>query len=82
MSDANSTGYKLDVLAREATSPGYVKESVKSKRSVNDGLTDDPVRDTMSGRRHNTGRIVVSRTRSYASGESDVNDNSGTDPSP
>lgn len=84
MSGANSTGHKSDVVAREATgtSSGPVKGSVKSKRSVNDGPTDDPVRDTISGRRHNTGRHVVSRTRSYVSGESDVSDNPGTDPSP
>ncbi|XP_024871103.1 uncharacterized protein LOC112454116 isoform X1 [Temnothorax curvispinosus] len=78
-SDANSTSHKSDVVVREATSLGYVKESVKSKRSVNDGLTDNPMRDATNERRRNNGRIVVSRTRSYASGESDVNDNPGTE---
>lgn len=79
MSDAkNSTRHKSDVV-KESTSPGHIKESVKSKRSVNDGLTD-PVRDTANDKRHNTGRIVVSRTHSYANGESDVNDNLRTDP--
>ncbi|XP_011875018.1 PREDICTED: uncharacterized protein LOC105565988 isoform X2 [Vollenhovia emeryi] len=78
MSDANSTRHKSDVV-REVASSGHAKESVKSKRSVNDGLTDDPVRDTTSGKRYNTGRVVVSRANSYASVESDVNDNPETD---
>lgn len=76
MNDANRSN--PDAVAREATSLGYVKDSIKSKRSVNEGLTNDPVRDTTNDKRHNTRRVVVSRTRSYASSESDANEHSGT----
>lgn len=80
MSNANSTGHKPEVI-KKAASSGHIKESVKSKRSVNDGLNDDLVRDITNGKRHNTGRIV-SRTHPYASSESDANDNPGTSPHP
>ncbi|XP_012536919.1 uncharacterized protein LOC105837019 [Monomorium pharaonis] len=80
--DANSTRHKSDVIVRGPRSSGFIKESNKSKRSVNDGLPDDPMRDTTNGKRHNTRRIIVPRTRSYTSGESDANNNSETDPTP
>ncbi|XP_011164420.2 uncharacterized protein LOC105199158 isoform X2 [Solenopsis invicta] len=78
--DANST--KSDIIARTATISEHIEESIKSKRSVNDGLLDDSMRDTINDKRHNTRRIVVSRARSYINGESDVNNNSGLDPTP
>ncbi|XP_011064432.1 PREDICTED: uncharacterized protein LOC105152076 isoform X2 [Acromyrmex echinatior] len=70
--DVNSTRHKPDVITREATNLEYIKEGIKSKRSVNDDFTRDE-----NGKRHNTRRIV-SRTRSYANGENNTNDNSGT----
>ncbi|KYM85667.1 hypothetical protein ALC53_04448 [Atta colombica] len=75
--DVNSTRHKPDVLTRGATNLEYIKEDIKSKRSVNDGSSDDFVRDETNGKRHNTRRIV-SRARSYANGENNTNDNSGT----
>ena len=75
--DVNSTRHKPDVLTRGATNLEYIKEDIKSKRSVNDGSSDDFVRDETNGKRHNTKRIV-SRARSYANGENNTNDNSGT----
>lgn len=77
-SDASSTRYKLDATtASKLTSSGHIKESIKSKRSINN-LTDDLARDTANSKRRNTRRIMM-RTRSYVS-ESDANDNSGTNP--
>ncbi|XP_018374544.1 PREDICTED: uncharacterized protein LOC108768575 isoform X2 [Trachymyrmex cornetzi] len=75
--DVNSTRHKSDVVTRGATNSEYIKEGIKSKRSVNDGSIDDFVRDETNDKRHNTRRIV-SRARSYANGENNTNDNSGT----
>ncbi|KYN02021.1 hypothetical protein ALC62_07173 [Cyphomyrmex costatus] len=77
--DTNSTRHKPDVT-RGATNSEYIKESIKSKRSVNDSLIDDFKREEANGKRHNTRRIVVPKARSYANNENNTNDNFGTDP--
>ncbi|KAL0101692.1 hypothetical protein PUN28_019097 [Cardiocondyla obscurior] len=83
INNSNSTRYRSEDIVRGSASLAYVKESAKSKRSVNDGLADDHVRDATNDKRYNTGKIVVSasmsKAHSYESEEDDGDDNSETD---
>lgn len=77
--DANSAEHKSSDIITMSASTGYIKESVKLKRSVRDHtVADDSLMDTSNY--HRAGRYPtkkanqrVSKTRSYASDESHTN---------
>ncbi|XP_072763207.1 uncharacterized protein Egr isoform X2 [Anoplolepis gracilipes] len=74
--DANSTEHKSDITTRDT---GYIRESVKLKRSVSDHTTaDDFLMNTSNyhrARRYPNNKAIQreSKTRSYTSDESHIN---------
>lgn len=77
--DGNSTEYKHDIATRDmSANKGYIRESIKLKRSVSDHTMADDSLIHMSNyhraSQHSTKAIQsISKTRPYASDESHTN---------
>lgn len=80
--DANSTEHKRDIATRDiSASTGYIKESIKLKRSISDHtVADDSLMNTSNYHRagqYPTKKALqnISKTRPYTSDDNHINNN-------